>query len=253
MKVPSGRFVWHDLTTADPDGAARFYTQVAPWTTQPWDDEGQYTMWMANAVAVGGVRRNGGDGAPADANGWLPSVYVYDVDACVRQVPALGGRVVMPPREIPGVGCWAIVADPSGASLALFEPSDDPPGHSGAPRVGEFSWHDLATTDGKAAFEFYHALFHWEKMDEHDMGANGPYIIFGRNGENYGGIFKGGADAHGSAWTSYVRVEDTRAAAEKVRQLGGRVVREPHQVPGGDWISHCVDPQGVAFALNSGG
>jgi predicted enzyme related to lactoylglutathione lyase len=40
-------------------------------------------------------------------------------------------------------------------------------------------------------------------------------------------------------------------AAQRIPELGGKVMRPPHEVPGGTWITICSDPQGAMFALTS--
>jgi predicted enzyme related to lactoylglutathione lyase len=255
--INQGRFVWHDLSTTDIEGAKEFYGAIAPWTSKPWDDDGDFFLWENAGTPVGGVMRLSGladmtsDGV-ASLPRWLPSVYVYDVDACARQVPKLGGRVLMQPREIPHVGCWAIITGPEGAPLSIFEPSSaSPPGHEGQPRVGEFAWHELMSNDWQASLRFFGALFNWEKIDQHDMGSNGTYVIFGQKNQRLGGMFNGRADVGQPSWTSYVEVPSVKEVTEKVKSLGGTVVREPHEVPGGSWIALCADPQGATFALTS--
>jgi predicted enzyme related to lactoylglutathione lyase len=252
MPISQGRFVWHDLATTDVEGAKAFYGAIAPWTTKPWDDDGEYFLWEKEGTPVGGVTRLAATADHAGPPSWMPSVFVYDVDACVRQVPKLGGTVLMQPREIPHVGCWAIIAAPDGAPVAIFEPSSkNPPGHDGAPRVGEFAWHELSSTDWEASMRFYSQLFNWEKIREHDMGANGTYVVFGQNGEALGGMFTR-RDASGkSNWTSYVEVPSVQETMEKVKSLGGQVTYGPHEVPGGAWIAMCADPQGATFAITS--
>lgn len=250
MAIPQGRFVWHDLITTDVEGAKKFYTALIGWGTEPWDEDDNYTMWQNNGAAIGGVGRleNGAKSGPA----WNPSVYVYDIDACVRQVPKIGGSVPKAPREIPNVGCWAEIAGPDGAPLGIFEPSQGPPpGHEGAARVGEFSWHELLSNDWKTSWQFYQPLFHWETMQEVPMERLGTYFIFGQKGEQYGGMFTRIPDMPPPNWTSYIEVKDVKEAAAKVKQLGGKVMREPHEVPGGTMITICEDPQGAMFAMTS--
>ena len=158
----------------------------------------------------------------------------------------------MPAKEIPHVGCWAIIAGPEGAPLSIFEPSSkNPPGHDGAPRVGEFAWHELASNDWKASLQFYRELFHWEKIRDHDMGPNGNYVIFGVKGEALGGMFTRRDDGARAAWTSYVEVPSIQQTMETVKSLGGQVTYGPHEVPGGAWIAMCADPQGATFAITS--
>ena len=53
------------------------------------------------------------------------------------------------------------------------------------------------------------------------------------------------------AWLFYIRVEDVNASVEQVKAAGGQVVHGPMEVPGGDWVVQCVDPQGAHFALHS--
>jgi predicted enzyme related to lactoylglutathione lyase len=252
MPISQGRFVWHDLATTDLEGAKASYGAIAPWTTKPWDDEGEYFLWEMEGTPVGGVTRLADLTDRAGPPSWMPSVFVYDVDACVRQVPKLGGTVVMQPREIPHVGCWAIIAAPDGAAISIFEPSSkNPPGHDGAPRVGEFAWHELSSNDWEASLRFYGRLFNWEKIREHDMGTNGTYVVFGQKGEALGGMFTRRDDAAKPGWTSYVEVPSVQQTMETVKSLGGQVMYGPHEVPGGSWIAMCADPQGARFAITS--
>src|SRR5262249_38961425 len=129
--------------------------------------------------------------------------------------------------------------------------SANPPGHDGAPRVGEFAWHELRSNNWKESWQFYSRLFHWEKIREHDMGPNGIYFVFGQNGRALGGMYTDPTFSQQGDWTSYVEVPSVRQATEKVRELGGQVVRGPHEVPGGSWIALCSDPQGATFAMTS--
>ena len=252
MLIPQGSFVWHDLATTDVDGAKSFYSQLIPWTTKPWEEAQTYTMWLNDGTPLGGVMPLSESRKAAGVSShWLPFVYVYDVDACTRQAVKLGGTIRKAPKELPNAGSWAVIADPFGATIGLFEPTQSPPGHTGAPRRGEFSWHELRTTDYKAALEFYSRLFNWEKTSEFDMGEMGIYCMFGQKGQEYGGIFNRTADMPPTDWLSYVRVDNATTVAQRVKALGGTVLREPHQVPGGDWIAACADPAGAMFAVHT--
>ena len=53
-----------------------------------------------------------------------------------------------------------------------------------------------------------------------------------------------------SAWLYYFLVEDLDAALNRVRELGGQVVNGPMDVPDGDRVAQCIDPQGGMFALH---
>jgi predicted enzyme related to lactoylglutathione lyase len=116
----------------------------------------------------------------------------------------------------------------------------------------EFSWHELATTDHSAAFEFYQALFGWNKTESMDMGPMGIYQMYGRGEMTLGGMFNKSEDMPGpSAWLLYIEVEDVDHTARKVQELGGKILNGPMEVPGGGRIAQCMDPQGAAFAIHS--
>lgn len=246
-----GRFVWHELAVPDTAAAESFYTQVTPWKSQPWDHSPDYTLLTNDGVPLGGIALlTSALIERGVAPHWLPYVSVYDVDACARQAVTLGGMLRMGPKEVPNIGCWAVVADPQGATFGIYEPAHAPPLAS-APRDGDFSWHELTTSDYKAAGEFYHALFHWDHISDYDMGDQGIYRMFGQRGDTYGGMFNRSPNMPAPNWLSYVRVGDVKSSAAKVQEAGGRVLNGPMQVPGGDWIAQCLDPQGAAFALHT--
>jgi predicted enzyme related to lactoylglutathione lyase len=245
-----GRFVWFDLMTTDPDATHGFYQAVTGWGTTDWKGPVAYTMWTVGGESIGGVTD-----LPPDVSAsphWLAYIASPNVDETVRQAEALGARVIKEPYDIPTVGRFAVVADPQGAVFAAFAPIGDGPGHEGEARVGEFSWHELATHDYPAAYRFYERLFGWKKTSLMNIGEDGEYQMFGRNGIVLGGMFNRSADMGGvPAWLHYVLVDDVRRAIEAVTAGGGKVVAGPMEVPGGDLIAQCVDPQGAMFALHA--
>jgi predicted enzyme related to lactoylglutathione lyase len=147
--------------------------------------------------------------------------------------------------------------DPQGAVFAALQPSQSP--SDAEPGLGDFSWHELATTDAAAAFKFYQQLFGWEETGAMDMGPDlGMYYMYGKGGRPMGGIYKKPNDpqapAHMQApshWLPYVLVTDAHKAADATKKAGGQVANGPMEVPGGDWIAVGIDPQGGAFAVHS--
>jgi predicted enzyme related to lactoylglutathione lyase len=244
-----GRFVWYDLMTTDPAKAQEFYTKVCNWGTQAWEGGVPYTMWTVSGVPLGGVMPIQNPGAPPH---WLAYISCANVDETVKQAKALGAQVFVEPKDIPKVGRFAILADPQGAVFAAFA-SSNPPQPEQDPKVGEFSWHELATSDYQAGFDFYEKLFGWEKRQDADMGPMGIYRLFGRNGKEIGGMYNRPAEMADvpNHWLHYVMVEGAAAAAERVKAAGGKIINGPIEVPGGDWIAVCMDPQGGAFAVHS--
>ena len=247
-----GRFVWFDLMTSSPDEAVRFYTNVIGWGTAQWEGPAPYTMWTNNSLPLGGVMK-----LPPQANGsphWLGYISSPDVDATVKQATNFGARVLVQPTDIPTVGRYAVMADPQGALFAAFTTASQTPGHEGPPDIGEFSWHELLTRDHPAALRFYEMLFGWTKAKSMDMGEMGAYQLFERNGLEMGGMFDKPASMPGPpTWVYYIRVANLDRALQAVTGGGGQILNGPVEVPGGDTIVNCMDPQGALFALHEKG
>ena len=253
------RFSWYELMTMDPKAAQAFYTNLLGWGLQDFNPGNvatneAYVMWTRDNQPLGGVMRLPDEarkmGAPPH---WLAYVNVGNVNAATEQAQKLGAKVYVPPTDIPGGGRFAVLADPQGAVfgvVASAQPTPEP-AEPVRPQVGEVSWHELATTDQGAAFTFYNALFGWEKGEATDMGPMGVYQVFARRGRPLGGIFNKPAQMPAPPhWLLYIRVPDVGKAAERVKALGGKILNGPMDVPGGDRVVQCMDPQGAAFALH---
>ena len=123
-KIPPGTICWHECMTRDGAAAKSFYTALFGWTTSemPMGDSGNYTMFHPGQgqEALGGFMEMDGpqfEGVPPH---WLTYFAVDDVDVAAAKVTELGGTVVVPPTAIPNVGQFAVIADPTGAVIALF-------------------------------------------------------------------------------------------------------------------------------------
>lgn len=248
VHIARGRFVWCDLMTGDPQGAQAFYTKVVGWGTQPWDGPMPYTMWTAPVGPVGGVMQLPPQEHQAH---WLAYITTPDCDATAKQAAELGGTVVLAPQDIPNVGRFAVLRDPQGAYFSAFTPSREVSEEDPEPTPGQFSWHELATTDAAAALAFYVKLFGWKENSSFDMGGGWLYHMYGRGGRDLGGIFTKPKEMPGPpAWCSYIMVDDVHAAAERTTANGGQIFNGPMEVPGGDWIAQGFDPQGAMFAVH---
>ena len=250
--IPMGRFCWYELLTKDPKAAPEFYAKITGWGTAPWETEGAppYTMWMNGEQAIGGLMQlpdqAAEDGAPSH---WLVHVSTPDLAATTAEAKKLGAQV-MHQMKVPTVGEFAIIQDPQGAVFSAFQPEGDTPGHDAPAKVGEFSWHELATDGWEDAWDFYSQLFGWQKTEAMDMGEMGTYQMFGRGAHPLGGFFDRPPQMPVPAWLFYARVPDVHAAVEAVKKHGGQVLNGPMEVPGGDMIAQCMDPQGAMFAVH---
>jgi len=248
-----GRFVWYDLMTTDPEQARTFYGELTGWTTTPWQGDEPYDVWVNGEHPIGGLMQLPPEVAQAGAPPhWLGYVEVADVGTAVARAVSLGGGVLKSATEIPGAGEFAVLSDPQGGVIAIYRGTGDSPMPEGEPGPGQVSWHELMTTHVDDAWGFYHAMFGWEKTEAMDMGEAGIYQMFGwGDGVPQGGIFNTPPGMELPGWLYYIMVQDVDAAAEPVKTGGGRILNGPMEVPGGDRIVQCMDPQGAAFALHA--
>ena len=237
------KFVWHELTTVDPQAAKAFYPKLFGWTFRDQDmgAAGTYTLWTAGERGVGGMMAM--DKSHGFPSRWYGYVTVPDVDAASRRAAALGANVMVPPTDIPEVGRFAMFADPQGAWIAVMKPlGPDMPEE--AHLRGEFCWDELQAVDPKAAGAFYGELVGWKIQSEDRAGA---YHLLRWGEKDRGGMVKTRDGA--VRWLGYVKVDDVDAVARTAVTLGGKVVVPPTDLPGLGRTATILDPVGAELAL----
>jgi predicted enzyme related to lactoylglutathione lyase len=121
-----GALNWNELQTRDVEGAKAFYAAVFGWQPDDQDFGGMtYTMFNVGDVPVAGAMPTPSgvpDGVPAF---WLSYFSVEDCDASMAKVQELGGTVMGPAHQMAGVGRFAVVADPHGATFGVI--AGEPP------------------------------------------------------------------------------------------------------------------------------
>lgn len=249
----AGKFCWYELMTSDLPAARKFYSDVIGWTGQ---EAGQPHMeyWMMSSP--GGAMAAGMFTVPKDAceagakPSWIGYIAVDDVDAKAAEVKAKGGMIHRPAEDIPGIGRFAIVADPQGAAFALFKGTGEAPPAPPPGTPGQAGWRELYVNDHVAALDFYGDLFGWSKADHVDMGPMGVYQIFAIGNDRIGGMMNKVPQCPAPFWNYYFNIAGSaEAGAARVKAAGGEVLMGPHEVPGGDWIIQGRDPQGAMFNL----
>ena len=117
-----GFWVWNELATSDPAKAVAFYKAIGGFEEEKMDmgEMGTYHLLNKDGAGRAGVMKSMAPGAPSQ---WVPYVQVDDADKIAERARKLGGTVTVPPADIPGVGRFALLADPQGATIGILKPS----------------------------------------------------------------------------------------------------------------------------------
>jgi hypothetical protein len=124
MPAPAGTFVWDELMTSDIDAARRFYSDVFGWTAVERDmGTGPYTIFnrAEDSMAAGAMQQPAEDPGPPR---WMTYAATDDVDATVARARKLGATAFVEGMDIPTVGRIAVIADPQGAVIGLFQATE---------------------------------------------------------------------------------------------------------------------------------
>jgi uncharacterized protein len=114
-------FVHVELNTTDVEKAKAFYSQLFDWQFEdvPMGPSGTYAIVKVGDGTGGGLLKNPMRGVPSF---WLAYVLVDDIGAATRKADGLGARIVKDSVEVPDMGWFTIIEDPTGAALALWKP-----------------------------------------------------------------------------------------------------------------------------------
>lgn len=256
----ASNFIWYELMTSDPAGAARFYGAVVGWTIaatrDPAAGDVDYRMIVrGDGGNAGGVLALNADMLAGGARpGWMGYLEVDDVDAAVAAIKADGGAVHMPATDLP-VGRIAMVSDPQGAHFYIMDPI--PPEGMETQESDVFSvteaqhmrWNELATSDSDAAIAFYRKHFGWGQEGAMDMGPLGSYRFLQRGEVMIGAVMPLMEGYPVPVWNFYIGVDDIDRARDAVAANGGTITSEPMEIPGGEYAMNAIDPEGAAIGF----
>jgi predicted enzyme related to lactoylglutathione lyase len=239
--VPS----WVDLGTGDIAKAGAFYSALFGWTVNEGPPEaGGYAIAELRGKPVAGLGPQQNPGPPV----WATYVNVDDADAVIGKVAGAGGMVIVPPMDVMEAGRMAILADPAGAVVGVWQPKE----HKGAGVVNEpgtLTWNELMTNDTAGAKAFYNTVFGWGEVT-HGEGA-AAYTEFQVGGRSIAGMMEKPAELPAQMppfWGVYFAVADTDATAAKVTELGGSIMMPPRDIEPGRFAV-AIDPTGAAFSV----
>jgi uncharacterized protein len=241
-----GTFCWADIGTTDAAAAKAFYTRVFGWEAadQSAGDDRVYTTFKLEGRDVAALYEMGEEERAQLKPHWSSYVSVEDVDALVPRVRELGGEVLAEPIDVMEAGRMAVLRDPTGALVHLWQPR----GQVGAGRVNDpgcMVWNELATPDPERAREFYGQLLGWTA----DLDQTGYATI--KSGDAINGGIRPAQEGEPTHWLVYFSVASVTDAVAGVTEAGGSVVVGPLPIPVGR-MAVVADPQGAVLALFEG-
>lgn len=247
---PDGTPCWADCQLDDVGKGREFYTELFGWEWEEGPpDQGGYVLATkeGRAVAGAGPKPPGMETMPSV---WTSYLAADDVDKTTSAVTEHGGSVLAEPMEAMDAGRMAIVADPQGAVVGLWQArAHIGMGLQGDP--GTVVWQELHTRDGDAARRFYTDLFGYTYEDI-DAGEGVSYGTFSRPGleQPAGGIMQDPflpPDVPGY-WMTWFETSDADGSADTARRHGSTILMGPQDSPYGRMVV-VQGPQGEVFGL----
>lgn len=249
----NGVFNWVDLATTDLDAAKQFYARLFNWDFQDMPNEQflghSYSVAFKNNRNVAALF-----GMPDEMRAqnipphWESHINVKDLEASVQSWQSHGGVVLNPPFDVMDFGRMAVVKDPTGAVVNLWQAK----AHIGAGLVNEvntFCWNELQTRGSEKAAQFYQAVFDWEI----EIEEKPPYYVACKvKGRHNCGMFDldkaNLPDNIPSNWAVYFNVENLDACLDLVNSMGGEALIEPITLDVGRFTT-MADPQGAVLTI----
>jgi predicted enzyme related to lactoylglutathione lyase len=239
---------WIDLSTTDRAAAKEFYGALFGWTyeDQQAGPEATYTMASRKGATVAGMADLMSDqldqGIPPH---WQSYVTVADADETAKVAERAGGTVLAGPFDVVDAGRMAVVQDPTGAILAIWQPVN----HIGAGRVNEhgtLTWNELMSPDIDKAAEFYRAVLGWDA--ETSTAGGMTYTEFKLGGQSIAGGMAPPMEGIPPVWGVYFAVDDTDATVAEATGRGATLINGPVDIPVGRFAV-LMDPQGAVFSV----
>lgn len=250
-----------DIAVPEHEREVRFYSQVLSTGEHPlWREDLMNSLGMP--IIGLGARIPEYDHLPLK---WMPHIQVADVASSVERALKLGGRELMHGKDDGGASQWAVLLDPNGAAFGIIPvvPAEaiTPPvsaaSHEATESTGRISWLDLTVSDASATRDFYRQVVGWSVQDVEmeDAGDEyADYMMIGADGSPAAGVCHARGDNLDlpPVWMIYLPVGDLVESLRRVREGGGKVIKETQGADGELVCAVIQDPMGVWLALMPG-
>ncbi|AKJ10240.1 glyoxalase/bleomycin resistance protein/dioxygenase [Streptomyces incarnatus] len=238
---------WVSLMAHGLAATEEFYAELFGWEFRPGPQQlGPYVRALLDGHEVAGMGQ-----LPPDRRlpiAWTPYLASDDVDQTADTVRECGGTVAVGPLDAAEAGRIAIASDPSGAVFGIWQGA----AHLGTAIhgvPGTPAWNELVTFETESVSKFYATVFGYER--EPVLSADFDYVtlhLAGRPVAGLHGVGHGLPRDRGPHWQTYFEVADADATVRQVGDLGGRVIRQPHDSPHGR-VATVADPEGAEFSV----
>ncbi|WP_328623331.1 VOC family protein [Streptomyces sp. NBC_00354] len=249
----AGTPCWIDLMVPDQQAALDFYRDLFGWQGEVGPAEtGGYSVCTLKGKPVAGIMRaSNPDGTvpdPMPPTVWTTYLATDDVDATLKAVTGAGGAVMMPRMDVMDLGRMAVITDPTGAAVGLWQYGTFP-GAGIVNEHGALIWNELNTGDTDAAAAFYAAVLPLTTVPSQMPGAEG-YTEFKVGSRAVGGMMDlsalpAGVPPH---WQPYFHVDDVDSIQAAAFRAGGSVMAPAFDMAAGR-MAVLADPQGGTFAV----
>jgi hypothetical protein len=244
MAYETNRFCWHGAVTTDVEKTTAFYSETLGFDTQKVQmGPDEATMFAAAGTPLAHVAPPQMEGVP---NHWHSYLRVDDVDASARVAADKGGKVLVPPTDIPP-GRFSVVTSPSGAAVSLFHESDPSAAHHPGGEGG-VHWVELHSKDLERDVAWLEAVFGFE-VSKMAMPDGTDYRILNAGGKQRGGAMNAQADAPAAMWLVWFHVADVEQALARAERNGGRTIAPVMEVPGVGRLAIFMDPVGAVAGI----
>lgn len=240
-----GKLVWADLLTDDVEAAKTFYGAVFGWEFRSSDDPLFTLVVNGDRPIAGLISHQPKDPAVSEVQ-WLVSISIANPDAAARVARNNGGEVFLDPEDYPDRGRHTVIADPSGAAVALLRTSGGDPKDQ-RPAFNDLLWAELWTHDPQAMAQFYRKVVGFDITPVKEQ--RGAYLALSSGGRMRAGVVELPWDDVLPNWTTYLLVENTAETAALVRQHGGTVLLPPSDELEDGSIAIIEDPTGGVLAI----
>ncbi|MYR07973.1 hypothetical protein GTV32_17455 [Gordonia sp. SID5947] len=244
---PVGDFCFAELSSSDQEGSISFYSNLFGWERRddPIGDGVVFSDMFVDGRQVCEITpQDPAARAAGERPQWNCYIAVDSADDSASRATHFGGTVAVSPRDVPGAGRLAVIADPQGASFRVWEAR----GHIGASLLdhpGAIAWYSLGSPDPAGVADFYRGLFGWELTTSDHSGETHVDI---RNNDRLQGCIRSVASDQDSGWIVSFGTAQLDSTLQRARQLGGDCRTDPTSTSRGGW-AHLTDAQGTRFDL----